>query len=63
MFGMEAGGLFEDRAQFWREIHTNLQNASMVVSLDGSGTINFASSMTLTIFIGMHFIVTLFPIN
>lgn len=62
MIGMETGGLFEDRAQFWRDIHTNLQNAS-IVGLEGSGTINFTSCMTIvTILICMHFIVTLFPI-
>lgn len=25
-FGMENGGIFEDRAQFWREIHSSLRS-------------------------------------
>lgn len=62
MFGMETGGLFENRAEFWREIRTSYKNETFA-NLKASGSYNFDSTTIYTIFICTHLLFALLPVH
>lgn len=58
LFGMETGGLFEDRAEFWREIQSSLTNETLE-SLTGSGSYHF-NDITIFSYLFVHLLFAFF---